>query len=102
MPATQLPPVVGISVTPPPSIELARTVSIHVALPVTRSNVTVRLVHADGGLGAGVCPPVLAGDCLGITRTLSIEQGVTDAQGEVQIDLTLPASYPADWHPQRL
>ncbi len=65
---------------PPAPIDVAalgpmvrgETVLVTATLPVAMDNIAIYLPTTEGGLGAGICPPPLAGDCLGIVGPLDL------------------------------
>jgi hypothetical protein len=85
---------------PPPTIELTAQgpavlgalLEVDIQLPVARS-VGVFVPITDGGLGSGICPDALRGDCLDIIGDLNLEQVTTDSNGRVTLAYTVPATH---------
>ena len=71
--------------------DAGEALTVHVSLPVEREGIRIYLPVTDGELGAGVCPPELLGDCLGITRhnwhSLHHAPSLPDGTAELSIDV---------------
>ncbi len=89
-------PPAAIDVTPLQAAVRGEGLTLRVQLPVPLAGIRVNLPITDGGIGPGICPPVLVGECLGIVGALDtpLASGFTDATGAVDIFYTVPASHP--------
>jgi hypothetical protein len=69
---------------------------VQVVLPVAMPNLTVGLPSGDGGIGAGICPPPLRGECLDITGDVDVQFGLTDAGGVAPFTVFVEPDHPTD------
>lgn len=85
----QLPPPAAIEVVLPLEVSPGESFAVDVTLPVPLDGIDVRLVFG-AGVGAGACPAVLHGDCVGVTDRIEVTPAVSTVQGQATVWLTAP------------
>jgi formylglycine-generating enzyme required for sulfatase activity len=72
------------------------TVPIQVTLPVALDNIAVYLPTTEGGVGAGICPNALGGDCLSIVGTLDLYGAELTTGGVATFPYVVDAAHPTN------
>lgn len=94
-PPEMAPPPPTIAISAPPAVAAGTNVPVTVTLPVPpapANGVDIRVVLGEGGVGAGICPPALFGQCAGVVGPYDLTAPEPSANGTATLTVPVDAT----------